>query len=61
MREVNFELNGQKRAILVKDNSATSTQTKRLKALDGVDSHVSRHHPSISDIWYLMLYNSIRY
>jgi len=40
MREVNFELNGQKRAIMVKDNNAASTQTKRLKALDGVDSHV---------------------
>ena len=62
MREVNFELNGQKRAIMVKvrsaigwivcnprcqDNNATSTHTKRLKALDGVDSHVSRPHPSI--------------
>ena len=50
MREVNFELNGQKRAILVKDNNATSTHTKRLKALDGIDSHVSRHHLSISKI-----------
>ena len=50
MREVNFELNGQKRAIMVKDNNATSTHTKRLKALDGVDSHVSRPPPFIFKI-----------
>jgi len=40
MREVNFELNGQKRAIYVRDTQAVSSTTRRLKAQDGLDSHV---------------------
>lgn len=40
MREVNFELNGQKRAIYVRDTQAVSSTTRRLKATDGLDSHV---------------------
>ena len=41
------------------DNSASSTHTKRLKALDGIDSHVSRPHPSIlKSITYALLYHS---
>merc|ERR1719228_2532635 len=40
MREVNFELNGQKRAILIKDTSAAVSHTKRLKANASIDGHI---------------------
>lgn len=40
MREVNFELNGQKRTVMVKDESACVNQTKRMKATAGVAGHV---------------------
>jgi pyruvate carboxylase len=32
MREVNFELNGQKRTVYVRDEAVASTQTRRMKA-----------------------------
>jgi len=32
MREVNFELNGQKRTVMIRDENASSTHTRRLKA-----------------------------
>merc|ERR1719431_183753 len=40
MREVNFELNGQKRTIMIKDNSAIESHTKRMKAAAGQDNQV---------------------
>jgi len=40
MREVNFELNGQKRTVMVKDESACVNQTKRMKATAGVAGHI---------------------
>merc|ERR1719430_2099958 len=48
MREVNFELNGQKRAIMVKDTSATTAHTRRLKATADVAGHVGA--PMKSDV-----------
>jgi len=40
LREVNFELNGQKRAIMVQDTSAAESHTRRMRATDGLNSHV---------------------
>jgi len=38
-REVNFELNGQKRTVMIRDEEAASTQTRRLKA-DGSSAQI---------------------
>merc|ERR1719284_530893 len=40
MREVNFELNGQKRAVMIKDEAAQTSTTRRLKAVAGQDDHI---------------------
>jgi len=40
MREVNFELNGQKRTVMIKDESAAVSHTKRMKATAGQDEHI---------------------
>jgi len=40
MREVNFELNGQKRAVMIKDESAATSTTRRMKAVAGQDDHI---------------------
>jgi len=40
MREVNFELNGHKRTVMVKDESASFCHTRRMKATIGVDGHI---------------------
>jgi len=40
MREVNFELNGQKRTVLIRDEQAASTQSRRLKAESSNQSHI---------------------
>jgi len=39
-REVNFELNGQKRTVMIRDEEAFSTQARRLKAENGNNFHV---------------------
>jgi len=48
MREVNFELNGQKRAIMVKDESAILQHTKRIKASS--DQHGQVGAPMKGDV-----------
>jgi len=40
MREVNFELNGHKRTVMVKDENASYCHTKRIKASASVDGHI---------------------
>jgi len=40
MREVNFELNGQKRAVMIKDEAAASNTTRRIKAVTGQDEQI---------------------
>jgi len=40
MREVNFELNGQKRAVMIKDEAAASNTTRRIKAATGQDEQI---------------------
>jgi len=40
LREVNFELNGQKRTVMIKDESAVLSHTKRIKAAAGQDGQV---------------------
>jgi len=40
LREVNFELNGQKRTVMIRDESAASSQTRRMKAEVDKNEHV---------------------
>jgi len=40
LREVNFELNGQKRTVMIRDEAAASNTTKRMKAISGQENHV---------------------
>lgn len=40
LREVNFELNGQKRTLMIRDEKVSSTQTRRLKADESNKKHV---------------------
>merc|ERR1719510_2280336 len=40
LREVNFELNGQKRTVMIRDESAATSHTKRLKADASKPDHV---------------------
>jgi len=40
LREVNFELNGQKRTVMIKDEAAAVSHTKRMKATAGQDEHI---------------------
>jgi len=40
MREVNFELNGQKRTVMIKDEAAATSTTRRMKAVSGQDDHI---------------------
>ena len=40
MREVNFELNGQKRTVMILDESAAQSHTRRMKAETGRSEHV---------------------
>ena len=42
MREVNFELNGQKRTVMILDESAAQSHTKRMKAEAGRNEHVKQ-------------------
>jgi len=40
MREVNFELNGQKRTVMILDESAAQSHTRRMKAETGRSEHI---------------------
>jgi len=40
LREVNFELNGQKRTVMIRDEEAASTQTRRMKADSANSMHI---------------------
>merc|ERR1719411_635480 len=40
LREVNFELNGQKRTVMIRDETAASSHTKRMKAELDKNEHV---------------------
>jgi len=40
MREVNFELNGQKRTVMIKDEAAATNTSRRMKAVSGQDDHI---------------------
>merc|ERR1712106_727976 len=40
MREVNFELNGQKRTVMIKDEAAATSTTRRMKAVSGQEDHI---------------------
>jgi len=40
LREVNFELNGQKRTVMIRDEEAASTQTRRMKADSSNSMHI---------------------
>eukprot|EP00092_Neocalanus_flemingeri_P000966 GFUD01001033.1.p1 GENE.GFUD01001033.1~~GFUD01001033.1.p1 ORF type:complete len:1189 (+),score=366.11 GFUD01001033.1:73-3639(+) len=40
MREVNFELNGQKRTVMIKDEAAATSTTRRMKAIAGQNEHI---------------------
>merc|ERR1711892_1297380 len=40
MREVNFELNGQKRTVMIKDEAAATSTIRRMKAVSGQEDHI---------------------
>merc|ERR1711976_704233 len=40
LSEVNFELNGQKRTVMIRDESAATSHTKRMKAEVGKNEHI---------------------
>jgi len=40
LREVNFELNGQKRTVMIQDEKAATSTTRRMKAVSGQDEHI---------------------